>query len=164
MLQKELARRIGRPARHVAARLSLLELPTVVQDELHAATMTVAECQALLVFREQPELIERPVADEWNRRDIKEAPGPFNTGYKLLAYPTCSKVEIPRGSVALAIRAASIWTAGPPTYCERDQSAAFRAVLLSTVLDGKGDEWTGSQPNGVGRIFFSDPGRSRVEG
>ncbi|MGD9753193.1 MAG: ParB/RepB/Spo0J family partition protein [Acidimicrobiia bacterium] len=73
MTQRELARRIGRSARHVAARLALLELPTVVQDELHSGAMTVADGQALLVFRSQPEVIERLLADEWSRREIERA-------------------------------------------------------------------------------------------
>jgi ParB/RepB/Spo0J family partition protein len=73
MTQKELARRIGRSARHVASRLALLELPRNVQDELQSGAMTVSDGQALLTFRDQPEIIERLVADEWNRRDIERA-------------------------------------------------------------------------------------------
>lgn len=73
MTQKELARRIGRSARHVAARLALLELPRVVQDEIHSGAMSVADGQALLAFRREPEVIERLLADEWNRRDIERA-------------------------------------------------------------------------------------------
>ena len=73
MTQKELARRIGRSARHVATRLALLELPKNVQDELHSGAMTVADGQALLAFRNQPEVIERLLADEWSRRDIERA-------------------------------------------------------------------------------------------
>lgn len=73
MTQKELARRIGRSARHVASRLALLELPKAVQEELHDGVMTVAEGQALLVFRSQPEVIEQLLADEWSRRDIERA-------------------------------------------------------------------------------------------
>lgn len=71
--QRELARRIGRSARHVAARLALLELPKTVQDEIHSGAMTVADGQALLAFRREPEVIERLLADEWNRRDIERA-------------------------------------------------------------------------------------------
>lgn len=73
MTQKELARRIGRSARHVASRLALLGLPKNVQDELHSGAMTVSDGQALLTFRDQPEIIERMLADEWNRRDIERA-------------------------------------------------------------------------------------------
>ena len=73
MTQKELARRIGRSARHVASRLALLELPRNVQDELQSGAMTVSDGQALLTFRDQPEIIERLVADEWTRRDIERA-------------------------------------------------------------------------------------------
>ncbi|MEZ5234273.1 MAG: ParB/RepB/Spo0J family partition protein [Acidimicrobiales bacterium] len=73
MTQKELARRIGRSARRVAARLALLELPKVVQEEVHAGSMSVGEAQALLVFRDDPELIERLVADQWSRRDLERA-------------------------------------------------------------------------------------------
>lgn len=73
MTQKELARRLGRSARHVASRLSLLELPRNVQDELHSGAMTVSDGQALLTFRDQPEIIERLLADEWNRREIERA-------------------------------------------------------------------------------------------
>ena len=73
MTQKELARRIGRSARHVASRLALLELPKNVQDELHSGTMTMSDGQALLTFRDRPEIIERLLADEWNRRDIERA-------------------------------------------------------------------------------------------
>ena len=73
MTHKELARRIGRSARHVAGRLALLELPRSVQDELHSGAMTVSDGQALLTFRDQPEIIERLLANEWNRRDIERA-------------------------------------------------------------------------------------------
>ena len=73
LTQRELATRIGRSARHVAARLALLELPRRVQDELHAGTLTVGDGQALLALRDQPEVIERIVADEWSRADIERA-------------------------------------------------------------------------------------------
>ena len=73
MTQRELARRIGRSARHVAGRLALLELPKLVQDELHTGAMSVSDGVALLAFRDQPEVIERLLADEWSRRDIERA-------------------------------------------------------------------------------------------
>ena len=73
MTQRELARRIGRSARHVAGRLALLELPKLVQDELHTGAMSVSDGVALLTFRDQPEVIERLLADEWSRRDIERA-------------------------------------------------------------------------------------------
>ena len=52
MTQRELARRIGRSARHVAGRLALLELPKSVQDELHTGAMSVSDGVALLAFRD----------------------------------------------------------------------------------------------------------------
>lgn len=73
MTQKELAKRIGRSARHVAARLALLELPKAVQDEVHGGTITVADAQCLLALRAEPEVIERLLADDWNRRDLERA-------------------------------------------------------------------------------------------
>lgn len=73
LTQRELAGRIGRSARHVAARLALLELPKCVQDELHAGTLTVGDGRALLALRDQPDLIERLLGDEWSRADIERA-------------------------------------------------------------------------------------------
>src|SRR5258708_44491 len=73
MTQRELGRRIGRSARHVAGRLALFELPKMVQNELHAGTITVSDGQSLLALRDQPEIIERLLADEWSRRDIERA-------------------------------------------------------------------------------------------
>ncbi|MCU0267311.1 MAG: ParB/RepB/Spo0J family partition protein [Acidimicrobiales bacterium] len=73
LTQRELASRIGRSARHVAARLALLELPKTVQRELHAGTLTVADGQALLGLRDHPEVIDAIVGDEWERRDIERA-------------------------------------------------------------------------------------------
>lgn len=71
--QKELARRIGRSARHVASRLALLELPKAVQDALHAGSLTVGDGQALLALREHPEVIERLIADESSRGDLERS-------------------------------------------------------------------------------------------
>ena len=71
--QKELARRIGRSARHVASRLALLELPKAVQDALHAGSLMVGDGQALLALREHPEVIERLIAEEWSRGDLERA-------------------------------------------------------------------------------------------
>jgi len=73
MTHKQLAGRIGRSARHVAGRLALLELPKLAQDELHAGTLTVAEAQALLSLKRQPDVIERLLGDEWARRDLERA-------------------------------------------------------------------------------------------
>jgi len=73
LTQKELARRIGRSARHVATRLALLELPKAVQNELHAGSITVSDGQALLTLREYPDVIERMLTDEWSRSDLERA-------------------------------------------------------------------------------------------
>jgi ParB family chromosome partitioning protein len=70
---RELARRIGRSAKHVAARLALLELPKAVCDEIHARSLSVGDGQALLALREYPEVIARLVADEWSRDNIERA-------------------------------------------------------------------------------------------
>ncbi|MDZ4825783.1 MAG: ParB/RepB/Spo0J family partition protein, partial [Actinomycetota bacterium] len=80
--QKELARRIGRSARHVASRLALLELPKVVQDGLHAGSLTVGDGQALLGLREYPEVIERDDRDDDNgsgrvRTRTDDRPDPY---------------------------------------------------------------------------------------
>jgi ParB family chromosome partitioning protein len=73
LTQRELAARVGRSPRHVAARLTLLELPRRVQDELHAGRLTVGDGQALLALRDEPEVIERILGDEWSRQDIERA-------------------------------------------------------------------------------------------
>ncbi|MEZ5265261.1 MAG: hypothetical protein R2755_26575 [Acidimicrobiales bacterium] len=44
-----------------------------MQEEVHAGSMSVGEAQALLVFRDDPELIERLVADQWSRQDPERA-------------------------------------------------------------------------------------------
>jgi hypothetical protein len=53
--------------------LTLLELPRRVQDELHAGRLTVGDGQALLALRDEPEVIERILGDEWSRQDIERA-------------------------------------------------------------------------------------------
>lgn len=73
LTQRELAGRIGRSARHVTARLALLELPKAAQRELQSGALTVAEGNALLALRDHPEIIERLLADEWSRTDIERA-------------------------------------------------------------------------------------------
>lgn len=71
--QKELARRIGRSPKHVAARLALLQLPPQVQEAIDAGSVTVGEATALLGLKDHPDVIERLLADEWERRDLERS-------------------------------------------------------------------------------------------
>lgn len=59
--------------RLLAGRVALLGLSKSVQDELHPGAMSVSDGVALLAFQDQPEVIERLLADEWSRRDIERA-------------------------------------------------------------------------------------------
>lgn len=52
-----LAKRLGRSAKHVSTRLTLLELPKAAQTELAAGRLTVAEATALLALRDHPDAI-----------------------------------------------------------------------------------------------------------
>ncbi len=69
----EIGRRIGRSARHISARLALLELPRTVQTKIENGKVTVAEATALLAIKEHPDLIDGLLEDEWSRGDLERA-------------------------------------------------------------------------------------------
>lgn len=56
--QKELAKRVGRSAKHVGSRLALLELPRTVRTQIHAGRLSLTAAAALLELVDDPGLIE----------------------------------------------------------------------------------------------------------
>jgi ParB family chromosome partitioning protein len=70
---KELARRLGRPAKHITGRLALLELPAGVQRKVEAGGLGVSDASALLALKEHPDVIEELLADEWDAGDLERA-------------------------------------------------------------------------------------------
>jgi ParB/RepB/Spo0J family partition protein len=69
----EMARKIGRSARHINGRLALLELPRKVQAAVDSGELTVGDATALLAFKDDPEVIERLLKDEWSRHNVERA-------------------------------------------------------------------------------------------
>jgi ParB family chromosome partitioning protein len=70
---KELARRLGRPAKHITGRLALLELPTGVQRKVEAGALGVSDAAALLAIKEHPDVIEELLTDGWDAGDLERA-------------------------------------------------------------------------------------------
>src|SRR5439155_25153587 len=53
-----MAATLGRSAKHISGRLALLELPKKARRALEQTTISLADAEALLEAREQPDLIE----------------------------------------------------------------------------------------------------------
>jgi len=64
MTQRELAKRVGRTAKHVASRLALLELPRSTRESVHRGEVSLGAAQALLVLVDTPEVIEEIVSEQ----------------------------------------------------------------------------------------------------
>lgn len=62
--QKELAKKVGRSAKHVAARLALLELPRSVRGQVHAGRLGLGAAGALLELVDEPQVIEEIAAGD----------------------------------------------------------------------------------------------------
>lgn len=69
----DIARRIGRSARHVNGRLALLELPRKVQASIDSGELTVSDGTALLALKDDPDVIERLLEDEHGRHNLERA-------------------------------------------------------------------------------------------
>ncbi|MGH9164561.1 MAG: ParB/RepB/Spo0J family partition protein [Acidimicrobiales bacterium] len=59
---RRLAKRVGRPERHVRERLALLELPESAQAAVEEGTVTLADARVLVVVKDHPDIIEAVVA------------------------------------------------------------------------------------------------------
>ena len=59
---RQLAKRVGRPERHVRERLALLELPESAQTAVDEGTVTLADAKVLVVVKDHPDIIEQVVA------------------------------------------------------------------------------------------------------
>lgn len=70
---KDLAQRLGRSAKHITSRLALLELPAKVQTKIERNEIGLGEASCLLALKDQPDVIDRLLADEWDRRDLSRA-------------------------------------------------------------------------------------------
>lgn len=64
MTQRELAKRVGRTAKHVASRLALLELPRSTREGVHRGEVSLGAAQALLVLVDTPNVIEEIVSEQ----------------------------------------------------------------------------------------------------
>ena len=62
--QKELAKKVGRSAKHVASRLALLELPRAVRGQVHAGRLGLGAAAALLELVDEPQVIEEIAAGD----------------------------------------------------------------------------------------------------
>ena len=62
--QKELAKKVGRSAKHVASRLALLELPRTVRRQVHAGRLGLGAAAALLELVDEPQVIEEIAAGD----------------------------------------------------------------------------------------------------
>lgn len=62
--QKELAKKVGRSAKHVASRLALLELPRNVRGQVHAGRLGLGAAAALLELVDEPQVIEEIAAGD----------------------------------------------------------------------------------------------------
>lgn len=62
--QKELAKKVGRSAKHVASRLALLELPRTVRGQVHAGRLSLGSAAALLELVDEPQVIEEIAAGD----------------------------------------------------------------------------------------------------
>lgn len=62
--QKELAKQVGRSAKHVASRLALLELPRNVRGQVHAGRLGLGAAAALLELVDEPQVIEEIAAGD----------------------------------------------------------------------------------------------------
>ncbi len=62
--QKELAKKVGRSAKHVASRLALLELPRTVRGQVHAGRLGLGAAAALLELVDEPQVIEEIAAGD----------------------------------------------------------------------------------------------------
>lgn len=65
---RRLAKRVGRPERHVRERLSLLELPPAAQAAIDAGEVSLADAKVLVVAKDHPEVIEAVLAE--HPRDV----------------------------------------------------------------------------------------------
>lgn len=70
---KDLAQRLGRSAKHITTRLALLELPAKVQTKIERGEVGLGEAASLLALKAHPDVIDRLLADEWDRRDLNRA-------------------------------------------------------------------------------------------
>ncbi|NLA35911.1 MAG: ParB/RepB/Spo0J family partition protein, partial [Actinobacteria bacterium] len=64
MTQRELAKRVGRTAKHVASRLALLELPRSTREGVHRGEVSLGAAQALLMLVDTPDVIEEIVSEQ----------------------------------------------------------------------------------------------------
>ncbi len=62
--QKELAKKVGRSAKHVASRLALLELPRTVRGQVHAGRLGLGAAAALLELVDEAQVIEEIAAGD----------------------------------------------------------------------------------------------------
>lgn len=62
--QKELAKKVGRSAKHLASRLALLELPRTVRGQVHAGRLGLGAAAALLELVDEPQVIEEIAAGD----------------------------------------------------------------------------------------------------
>jgi ParB/RepB/Spo0J family partition protein len=70
---KDLARRLGRPPKHITARLALLELPRPVQTKVEKGSLGVSDASALLALKEHPDVISDLLSDDWDSGDLERA-------------------------------------------------------------------------------------------
>jgi hypothetical protein len=69
----DIARRIGRSARHITGRLALLELPRKVQANVDSGEVTVTDATALLALKDRPDVIVHLLEDDWSRSNLERA-------------------------------------------------------------------------------------------
>jgi len=70
---KDLARRLGRPAKHITGRLALLELPRNVQAKVEKGALGVSDANALLALKDHPDVIADLISDDWDSGDLERA-------------------------------------------------------------------------------------------
>lgn len=70
---KDLARRLGRPPKHVTSRLALLALPRTVQTKVEKGALGVSDASALLALKEHPDVIADLLSDDWDSGDLERA-------------------------------------------------------------------------------------------
>lgn len=70
---KDLARRLGRPPKHITGRLALLELPRNVQTKVEKGALGVSDAAALLALKDHPDVIADLISDDWDSGDLERA-------------------------------------------------------------------------------------------